>query len=415
MDCLQRQNGQWCLESLPLPSIAERYGTPCYVYSAEAIRSNARCYLNALGDNGAVFYAVKANSNLSVLRLLHDMGLGFDIVSEGELQRVQAATGTAERVLFSGVGKSDAEILRALQANILCFNLESEHEMQRLAELAEQLDVCAPVSLRVNPDVQVETHPHIATGLKDSKFGVPIEQAAKIYAWMHRSPHLKVKGISCHIGSQIFSTEPLLVALQSLLQLREQLSDLGIGIEHIDMGGGLGVADTDEHLSIENYIEPMLALCKAQGVPLCLEPGRSVIADAGILLTRVVLTKRNGERRFAITDAAMNDLIRPALYQSRHPVLAVNESGTQTQQWQVVGPVCENGDFLARDCGLKIAENDLLAIGHAGAYGFSMSSNYNSRPRSAEVLVDGADSRLIRPRERLEDLWQSELSGLDEQ
>ncbi len=398
-------------EAVPLPEIAQRFGTPCYVYSAAALTAAYEEFARALGGRDAlVCYAVKANSNLAVLAHFARLGAGFDIVSGGELARVLAAGGQACRVVFSGVGKTRAEMRDALAAGILCFNVESASELARLEQVAESAGRRAPVALRVNPDVDPLTHPYISTGLRTNKFGVPIEQALELYLRAARSPHLRVAGIGCHIGSQLLDPAPLLEASRRLLDFVSRLDAQGIRLGHVDLGGGLGIRYRDETPpAVQAYLAPVLELLEGRPQRLLLEPGRRLAGDAGVLLTRIEYLKHGAERNFAIVDAAMNDLLRPALYDAWHDIVAVTPAPVSPAAYDVVGPVCESGDFLGSGRTLAVREGDLLAVMSAGAYGMSMSSNYNTRPRAAEVLVEGAAARRVRRRERIEELFAPEL------
>ncbi len=413
-DCFKLRDGVGYLEDVPLTAIAERCGTPTYVYS----RAHFTVQYNALDTALAavphtICYAVKANSNLAVLNVFARLGAGFDIVSGGELERVMRAGGDPAKVIFSGVGKSAAEIDFALKLGIGCFNVESAAELERLELHARRLARRAPVSVRVNPDIDAGTHPYISTGLKTNKFGVPRDEALSLYRAVENSQWLDVVGIDCHIGSQISSPAPLLEALTSLLQLTDTLNEQGIAIRHIDIGGGLGVRYRDEApFELDSYARDVCAALAGRNVHLLLEPGRFLVANGGVLLTRVEYLKPARDathRNFAVLDAAMNDLIRPTLYQAWHgvSVVAPVEHATQTR-WDLVGPVCESGDFLAHDRELGLDEGALLAIHSAGAYGFVQSSNYNSRNRAAEVLVDGDQFAVVRRRETLAEQLRGE-------
>ncbi len=423
MQAFPRVDGVLHAEGVPLPEIAERVGTPAYVYSRAYLRQRYQALSEALAPRGAdICYAVKANSNLSLLREFHDLGAGFDIVSAGELERVLCAGGRPERVIFSGVGKRDDEIDLALKVGIRCFNVESAPELDRLAARAGLLGRIAPVSIRVNPHVDARTHPYISTGLERSKFGVPTSEARQLYRRAADDARLAVTGIDCHIGSQIHDVAPLLEALDSLLQLTEELARDGIVLEHIDVGGGLGVsyrlpegADPDADPDATGFDAAAYGAALNQALAgrrerLILEPGRFLVANGGVLLTRVEYLKPRSEGcGFAVVDAAMNDLIRPALYQAWHDVRPVQSGDPSDQRWNIVGPVCESGDFLAEDRALTLAPGDLLAVCAAGAYGMVQSSNYNSRSRPAEVLVDGDGYRVIRRRETVRDQLRLEL------
>lgn len=397
------------LEAVPLTAIAERFGTPTYVYSRAALEGAYRQWTAALaGRNAAVFYAVKANSNLAVLNVFARLGASFDIVSGGELARVLAAGASADKVVFSGVGKTAAELRQALQAGIHCFNLESPAELDRIAAVAAELGVVAPIAFRVNPDVDPKTHPYISTGLRDNKFGVAREEALALYVKAASLPRIAIKGIACHIGSQLLDSAPMAEAAEKVLALVKQLEAQGISLEHIDLGGGLGIRYQDETPPVvADYVHPLLAVFEGRSEQLCFEPGRSLVGNAGLLLSRVEVLKAGAAKNFAIIDAAMNDLARPALYDAWHEIVAVEPQG-QALAYEVVGPVCESGDFLGRDRQLAIREGSLVAILSAGAYGMAMSSNYNTRPRAAEVLVDGESMIEVRRRESIEDLFASE-------
>ena len=408
------QNNQLCAEQVPLADIAQRFGTPCYVYSHTAL-SDAYGQLAAAlkGREHLICYAVKANSNLSILNLFAKLGAGFDIVSGGELQRVLAAGGAASKVVFSGIGKTVAEMRLALEAGILCFNVESESELTRLNEVAGQMGKIAPVSLRVNPDVDAKTHPYISTGLKQSKFGVAYTEALALYRKASGLSHVRVTGMDCHIGSQLTELSPFIAAAEKVLALVDALARDGIRLEHLDLGGGLGICYNDETPpSIADYAAALLGALKGRGEKILVEPGRVLVGNAGILLTKVEYLKHGEEKHFAIVDAAMNDLMRPALYDAFHTIQSVLKSAAVTRQYEVVGPVCETGDFLGHARQLAISEGDLLAIMSAGAYGMSMSSNYNSRPRAAEVMVVGKVAHLVRERETVPQLFFGEKTFL---
>ncbi|MDR9438433.1 MAG: diaminopimelate decarboxylase [Halomonas sp.] len=415
MDHFEYRDGVLYGEDVPLTRIADEFGTPCYVYSRATLARHFRAYTEALGSHPhLICYAVKANSNLAVLGLLARLGAGFDIVSVGELERVLTAGGDPAKVVFSGVAKQEAEMVRALEVGIKCFNVESRPELERLDAVAGRLGKVAPVSLRVNPDVDAGTHPYISTGLKDNKFGIPVNEALAAYELAADLPNLKVTGLDCHIGSQLTELSPFLDALERLLLLLERLRERGIEVAHLDLGGGLGVPYRDEHPPAPfDYATALLErLSKWPGserMTLLFEPGRSIAANAGVLLTRVEYLKPGETKNFAIVDAGMNDLIRPSLYQAWQAILAVDARRPRdAATYDVVGPVCETGDFLGKDRELAIAAGDLLAVRSAGAYGFAMASNYNSRPRPAEVMVDGETAHLVRRRERLEELWAGE-------
>ncbi|WP_434983703.1 diaminopimelate decarboxylase [Vreelandella zhaodongensis] len=415
MDHFNYRDGVLFAEDVPLTQVAEELGTPCYVYSKATLERHFRAYTDALGGHPhLICYAVKANSNLAVLGLLARLGAGFDIVSIGELERVLKAGGDPSKVVFSGVAKQPHEMARALEAGIKCFNVESRPELERLNAVAGELGKVAPVSLRVNPDVDAGTHPYISTGLKDNKFGIPVDEALDVYALAASLPHLRVKGLDCHIGSQLTETAPFLDALERLLVLMERLRERGIEIDHLDLGGGLGVPYRNETPPQPfDYASQLLARLSrwdgGEALTLLFEPGRSIAANAGLMLTRVEFLKPGETKNFAIVDAAMNDLIRPALYQAWQAIVPVDTRQTRSRAvYDVVGPVCETGDFLGKERELAIAEGDLLAVRSAGAYGFVMASNYNSRPRPPEVMVDGSSIHVVRARESLENLWAGE-------
>ncbi|MGO1767802.1 diaminopimelate decarboxylase [Advenella sp. S44] len=411
-------NSQLMAESVSIAELAERYGTPLYVYSRAALKAAWESYAQPLTNrNALVCFGMKANSNLAVLQQFAQWGSGFDIVSGGELARALKAGAQADTIVFSGVGKQDWEIKAALQAGVKCFNVESTDELERISSIASQLGCVAPVSLRVNPDVDAKTHPYISTGLKDNKFGIAIEIAAQVYQRAAVLPGIRIVGVDCHIGSQITQIEPYLDALERLLNLLDTLAGIDIALEHLDIGGGLGIRYQDETpIAPAMLLDEVFAMLQARGyghLQLIMEPGRSLVGNAGILVTRVQYLKHHQSKNFAIVDAAMNDLLRPTLYDAWHGVLpAVSRSGhsseAQPRVYDIVGPICESGDWLARDRELQLSQNDLLVIESAGAYGFVMSCQYNSRPRCAEVMVDGDQSYLIRPRETVEELFASE-------
>jgi diaminopimelate decarboxylase len=406
----QYRNGVLHAEDVPLPSIAAAFGTPTYVYSRAAIEERFRAIAAPLaGRDHLVCYAMKANSNLAVLATLARLGAGFDIVSGGELARVIAAGGDPARTVFSGVGKTDAEMRTALEADILCFNVESAAELERLDRVATSMGRRARVSFRVNPDVDPKTHPYISTGLKENKFGVPYEDAPALYRGAARRKGIEVVGVDCHIGSQITEIAPYLEALDKVLALIDALAADGIRLHHLDLGGGFGIRYRDEAPpELGAFVAALLARLGDRPLKLMFEPGRSIVGNAGLLLTRVEYLKPVAARNFAIVDAAMNDLLRPSLYEAWHDIVPVTERAGAAAEYDVVGPVCESGDFLGKGRSLGLAQGDLLAVLSAGAYGMSMSSNYNTRPRAAEVLVDGATLHLVRRRERLEDLFGTE-------
>lgn len=407
MNEFHRIAGDLHAEQAPLKDIAEAYGTPAFVYSRAAIAHAYETFDQAFaGHPHLTCYAVKANSNIGVLSVLAKLGAGFDIVSGGELARVLAAGGDPAKVVFSGVGKQAAEIEEALRAGIACFNVESSSELDLISDIAGRLGAVAPVSIRVNPDVDPQTHPYIATGLRENKFGVPADEALALCQVAADRKECSVRGVACHIGSQITEISPFLEAIRRLLELVELLERRGISLDHINLGGGIGVRYRDEEpIDLRALAQAVLQPLRGRAETLKLEPGRRIVANAGILLTRVNTLKRNQGKHFAVVDAAMNDLIRPALYQAYQEVLKVGDAaGGETANWDIVGPVCETGDFLARDRKLALTEGDLLAVMSSGAYGFVMSSNYNSRGRAPELLVDGANVHVVRRRETVQDL-----------
>jgi diaminopimelate decarboxylase len=405
------RNGVLCAEDVALDEIARRFGTPCYVYSRAAIESAYREFTAALGGRDAlVCYSVKANSNLAVLALLARLGAGFDIVSGGELARVLAAGGAAAKTLFSGVGKRESEIELALAKGIGCINVESEAELERVARIARGLSRRAPVAMRVNPDIDARTHPYISTGLRESKFGVAHAEAERLYLRASRMPELELVGIGCHIGSLLLEAAPFVAAAERLGELVDRLAAAGVRLRHIDLGGGIGIRyrESETPQPIGAFVRGTLAALGARPQQLVFDPGRSLVGNAGVLLTRVEYVKPGTARNFLVVDAAMNDLIRPPLYDAWHEVRTVRVSEDPGALYDVVGPVCESADFLARDRRLAAREGDLLAILSAGAYGMVMSSNYNSRPRAAEVLVQGANAHLVRRRESMQELFAAE-------
>ena len=411
MDHFVFRNGELHAEDAPVADIARRHGTPCYIYSRATLTRHYKAFDDALaGSDHLVCYAVKANSSLAVLQVLARLGAGFDIVSGGELARVLKAGGDPRRIVFSGVGKSIAEIRQALVTGIHCFNVESQSELIRLNDAAVALKKRAPIALRVNPDVDPKTHPYISTGLKQSKFGVEFAQAESLYRQAQQMAGVEIAGIACHIGSQLLELQPFMDALDRVLALADRLRAAGINIRHLDVGGGLGVPYHDETPPSPSELAAALKQKLAgRGLKILMEPGRAIAGNAGILVTRVEYLKPGSEKNFAVVDAAMNDLMRPALYEAWHNIIEVKQGSTAPKaRYDVVGPVCESGDWLGRDRELSIAPGDLLAIRTAGAYGFTMSSNYNTRPRAAEVMVDGKESHLIRARESLEDLLRGE-------
>ena len=410
MDAFNYRNGELFAEGVALTAIAERFGTPTYVYSRAHIEAQYNAYANALsGMPHLVCFAVKANSNLGVLNVLARLGAGFDIVSRGELERVLAAGGQADKIVFSGVGKTRDDMRRALEVGVHCFNVESTEELERLQVVAAEMGVRAPISLRVNPDVDAGTHPYISTGLKENKFGIAIADAEDVYIRAAQLPNLEVVGVDCHIGSQLTTLEPFIDALDRLLALIDRLGDCGIYLRHIDLGGGLGVRYRDEEPPLAgDYIKAVRERLDGRDLALVFEPGRYIVANAGVLLTQVEYLKHTEHKDFAIVDAAMNDLIRPALYQAWMDVTAVRPRDSEARAYDIVGPICETGDFLAKDRQLALAEGDLLAVHSAGAYGFVMSSNYNTRGRAAEVLVDGEQAFEVRRRETVAELFAGE-------
>ncbi|MDD1506484.1 diaminopimelate decarboxylase [Pseudomonas sp. CNPSo 3701] len=410
MNTFEYRDGSLFAEGVALSAIAQRFGTPTYVYSRAHIEGQYRAYSDALaGMPHLVCYAVKANSNIGVLNVLARLGAGFDIVSSGELERVLAAGGEPSRIVFSGVGKSRDDMRRALEVGVHCFNVESGVELERLQKVAAAMDVKAPVSLRVNPDVDAGTHPYISTGLKENKFGIDIEQAEAVYARAAELPNIEVIGVDCHIGSQLTTLEPFLDALDRLLLLVDKLAARGIVIKHLDLGGGLGVQYRDEQPpQVGDYIAAVRQRMAGRDLALVFEPGRFIVANGGVLLTQVEYLKHTEHKDFAIIDAAMNDLIRPALYQAWMDVSAVQPRDGEARNYDLVGPICETGDFLAKDRQLVLEEGDLLAVRSAGAYGFVMSSNYNTRGRAAEVMVDGEQAYEVRRRETLDELFAGE-------
>lgn len=405
------KNGQLHAESAPLSDIAARFGTPCYVYSRAALEASLDEFQTELaGVDALVCYAVKANANLAVLNVFARRGAGFDIVSTGELKRALAAGGDPQKIVFSGVGKTAEEMAFAITAGILCFNVESAPELDRLNAVAASLGKKAPISLRVNPNVDAKTHPYISTGLKENKFGVAYEDALALYQHAASLSHLQITGIDCHIGSQLLDPSPFAEALDKVLLLADQLATAGIVLHHIDLGGGLGIRYKEEQQapSVASYLQPLLKKLKDRKLKIILEPGRRLVGNAGVLLTKVEYLKPGELKSFAIVDAAMNDLARPALYDSWHDITPVSPRDAAPGKWEIVGPICESGDFLGHGRELALQPGDLLAIMSAGAYGMAMSSNYNARPRAAEVMVDGSASHLVRRRETVEELYALE-------
>ncbi|XXF09141.1 diaminopimelate decarboxylase [Pseudomonas sp. D2-3] len=410
MNTFEYRDGSLFAEGVALSAVAQRFGTPTYVYSRAHIEAQYRAYADALaGMPHLVCFAVKANSNIGVLNVLARLGAGFDIVSSGELERVLAAGGEPSRIVFSGVGKSRDDMRRALEVGVHCFNVESSVELERLQKVAAEMDVKAPVSLRVNPDVDAGTHPYISTGLKENKFGIDIEQAEAVYTRAAELSNIEVVGVDCHIGSQLTTLEPFLDALDRLLLLIDKLAARGIVIKHLDLGGGLGVQYRDEQPPLAgDYIAAVRKRLEGRDLSLVFEPGRFIVANGGVLLTQVEYLKHTEHKDFAIIDAAMNDLIRPALYQAWMEVSPVQPRDGEARNYDLVGPICETGDFLAKDRQLVLEEGDLLAVRSAGAYGFVMSSNYNTRGRAAEVMVDGEQAFEVRRRETLDELFAGE-------
>jgi diaminopimelate decarboxylase len=411
MDYFNYRNGVMYAEEVALPAIAAQYGTPAYIYSRATLERHWRAFDASLsGRPHLICYAVKANSNLAVLNIMARLGSGFDIVSIGELERVLAAGGDPRKIVFSGVGKREDELRRALIVGIKCFNVEVVDELERLSRIAGELQLRAPVSIRVNPDVDAQTHPYISTGLKENKFGIEIAAASDVYAQAARLPNLNIIGIDCHIGSQLTSISPFMDALKKVLALIDTLRQQGIELQHLDLGGGLGIRYRDE-MPPEPFelMAAVMARLHSSEYEILLEPGRAIVGNAGILLTRVEYLKSNAVKNFAIVDAAMNDLLRPALYGSWQAILPVVEGGHgDSRVWDVVGPVCETGDFLGKQRELALAVGDLLVVRSAGAYGFGMSSNYNARPRPVELMVDGDRVHEVRPRETLSSLFATE-------
>ncbi|EWH08933.1 putative diaminopimelate decarboxylase [Catenovulum agarivorans DS-2] len=412
MDFFNYKQDQLFAEDVNVADIAAQFNTPAYIYSRAAIERHWQAFDTAAGEHPhLVCYAVKANSNLGVLNVMARLGSGFDIVSGGELARVIEAGGDPAKVVFSGVGKTEAEIEYALEAGIYCFNVESEPELDRINKVAAELDKQAPISIRVNPDVDAKTHPYISTGLKANKFGIERERALEVYKYAASLSHLNVQGIDCHIGSQLTEIQPFIDALDKVLALIDELKAAGIAISHLDVGGGLGVTYADEKPpATEEYVAALKAkLTDRADLKLIFEPGRSIMANAGILITKVEFIKNGEEKNFAIVDAAMNDLIRPSLYSAWQNIVPVDASLTrEAAVYDVVGPICETGDFLGKDRKLPIAAGDLLAVRSSGAYGFTMASNYNSRVRAVEIMVDGNKPYVVREREQLTDLWKGE-------
>ena len=411
MDYFEYKDDRLCAENVDLGSLAEHYGTPLYVYSRATLERHWRAFDEALGVHPhLVCYAVKANSSLAVLNVLARLGSGFDIVSQGELERVLRAGGDAGKVVFSGVGKKPEEMRRALDVGIRCFNVESEAELALLNRVAGEMGCRAPVSLRVNPDVDAQTHPYISTGLKENKFGIAHDQALTVYQQAAEMAHIDIQGIDCHIGSQLTQVTPFVDALQRVLELVDQLAAEGINLHHLDLGGGLGIRYQNENPpSPAQQIAALLPQLGDRSLEILIEPGRAIAGNAGVLITEVLYLKHTEHRNFAIIDAAMNDLMRPALYSAWQDIVALQPRSGEGKVYDLVGPVCETGDFLGKERRLDLQAGDLLAVRSSGAYGFSMASNYNTRPRAAEVMVDGDDFQLIRPRETLDQLLDGEI------
>ncbi|HDR1044714.1 TPA: diaminopimelate decarboxylase [Pasteurella multocida] len=412
MDYFQYQQAQLMAEQVPVKHIAQQYGTPLYIYSRATLERHWHAFNNALGDHPhLICFAVKSNPNIAILNIMARLGSGFDIVSQGELERVLAAGGEPSKIVFSGVAKTETEIARALEVGIRCFNVESVAELYRINQVAGEMGKTAPISLRVNPDVDARTHPYISTGLKENKFGISVAEARNVYQLANQLPHIQITGMDCHIGSQLTELQPFLDATDRLIVLMEQLKQDGIQLKHLDLGGGLGVPYTNENPPHPSeYASALLDKLKAyHELEIILEPGRAITANAGILVTKVEYLKHNEDRHFAIVDAGMNDMIRPALYQAYMNIIEVDRTLTRDKAvYDVVGPICETSDFLGKQRELAIVAGDYLAQRSAGAYGASMSSNYNSRSRTAEVMVDGDQVHLIRRRETLEELWALE-------
>lgn len=410
MNFFPLNNGVVHAEAVPVTDIAKQFGTPCYVYSKQALTAAYQTFEAGLNNTDhMICFAVKANSNLAVLNVFAKLGAGFDIVSGGELARVLAAGGDPTKVVFSGVGKTAEEMQQALEAGIFCFNVESASELARLNEVAGNMGKVAPVSLRVNPDVDAKTHPYISTGLKNNKFGVAIEDASDVYKQAAAMPNIAVHGVDCHIGSQITEIAPFIDALERVLSLVDALAADGIHISHIDVGGGVGITYDDETPpAFQDYTKSILEKLNQKKVKLLFEPGRALVGNAGILLTKVEYLKPTDSKNFAIVDAAMNDLMRPALYDAYHEIIAAEPKAGEACTYEIVGPICETGDFLGHDRALNIAEGDVLVVKSAGAYAMSMASNYNSRPKAAELMVDGNQTHVVRKRESIKALFAEE-------
>lgn len=413
MDYFNYQDNELFAEKVSVTKIAEQFGTPCYIYSRKTLERHYKAFCDAAANHAhLVCYAVKANSNLAILNVLARLGSGFDIVSKGELARVIAAGGDTSKVVFSGVAKTSDEIEYALANNIKCFNVESEAELERISEVATKVGVNAPISIRVNPDIDAKTHPYISTGLKENKFGIDIAIAEQVYLKASTLPNLSIKGIDFHIGSQLTEVDPFIAALQKVIALVKQLATHGIHLSHIDVGGGLGVPYATEAPPHPSQYVGKITECLADlpNIELIFEPGRAIAANAGILLTHVEYLKQNQGKHFAIVDAGMNDLLRPSLYQAWQNIIPVKPREGKLENYDIVGPVCETGDFLGKDRDLCLEAGDLIAVRSAGAYGFTMSSNYNSRPRVAEIMVDNSDVHVIRKRETIDDLYRDECT-----
>jgi len=410
MDFFRYKNNRLWAEDVDISANVEKWGTPCYVYSRATLERHWKAFDSALGDQPhLVCYAVKANSNLAVLNVLAKLGSGFDIVSVGELERVLRAGGSADKIVFSGVGKTAQEMHRALDVGIRCFNVESQAELYLLEQIAAEKGVQAPVSLRVNPDVDAKTHPYISTGLKDNKFGIAIDAALDVYHYIAGSEHLKIQGVDCHIGSQLTDVAPFVDALDRVLALVDRLEEHNIKLHHLDLGGGLGICYKDEKPPLpEEQMAALLQRLNGRDFEILIEPGRAIVGNAGVLLTKVLYLKHNEDKNFAVVDAAMNDLMRPALYDAWQAIEPVIENENKTKVYDVVGPICETGDFLGKDRALAIEQGDVLVIRSAGAYGFTMSSNYNTRPRVAEIMIDAEKDQIVRQRETVEQLFANE-------
>lgn len=410
MDYFNYRDDRLFAEDVAIDDIVKEHGSPCYIYSRATFERHWRAFDEALSAHEhLVCFAVKANSNLAVLNVLAKIGSGFDIVSGGELERVLAAGGAANKIVFSGVGKTAKEMRRALEVGIRCFNVESEEELVLLNDVATELNVMAPVSIRVNPNVDAKTHPYISTGLKENKFGIDISLAPEIYVRASKMPNLKIEGVDCHIGSQLTETRPFIDALDLVLGLVDKLDGMGIALHHLDLGGGLGIQYKDENPPAPaEYAKALADKLEGRNIEILVEPGRAIAGNAGVLVTQVEFLKNNDEKHFAIVDAAMNDLMRPSLYSAWQDIIPVNKKQGDTQCFDIVGPICETGDFLGKDRDLNITAGDLLAVRSSGAYGFTMSSNYNTRPRVAELMVDGDKVHVVRERETVESLYANE-------